>query len=61
MCQLCIACGKLLKEGDKVSVLVTSTYHVLKSTVAYALDKNDLVAISSTLAHVDCEKTDGKN
>lgn len=56
MVQICTECNKLLKEGEYVTVQVTSTYHVLKSAVAYALDKNDLIADVNTLRHKDCPK-----
>lgn len=54
MTNVCQICEKPLKEGDKVSVMVSSTYHALKSQVAYALDKADMVADSSTLVHTEC-------
>jgi hypothetical protein len=44
----------MIHDGDKVQVLVTSTYHILKSTVAFALDKFDMEADSKTLCHVRC-------
>jgi hypothetical protein len=52
--QVCCICHKLLLEGQKVTVNVTSTYHVLKSKVAYALDQRDLEADPDTLAHKEC-------
>jgi hypothetical protein len=54
MTQICQSCNRLLNEGDVVKVLVTSRYHVLKSTVAYALDKHELEADTSTLRHANC-------
>ncbi len=50
-CQICL---KPLQEGDKICVLVTATYHSLKSKIAYALDKSDMVAHGDTLAHENC-------
>jgi hypothetical protein len=50
----CIICGKLLGEGERVEVLVRATYHILKSKIAFALDKNDMEPISGTMAHVEC-------
>lgn len=50
----CKSCSKLLNEGDIVKVEIISKYHILKSTVAYALDK-DLTALSETLHHVNCQ------
>ncbi len=55
---LCRRCFGLLKDGDKVSVVVTSTYHTLKSEVAYALDKADMVADPETLVHASYEGCD---
>lgn len=54
MIQTCCICHKLIHEGEKVQVLVISTYHLLKSTTTYALDKNDMEADSSTLSHLRC-------
>lgn len=54
MVNTCYLCDKLINEGDKVTVNVTSTYHMLKSTVAYALDKAEMVADAATLAHEEC-------
>ena len=59
MLQLCNKCEKLLREGDEVKVMVTSTYHVLKSTVAYALSRENMVADPATLEHVNCRETNG--
>lgn len=58
MIHLCVKCDKLLKEGDRVSVTVTSVYHVLKSSIAYALDKAYLEADSATLRHDNCHEGD---
>lgn len=41
-------------DGQRVCVMVTATYHILKSTISYALDKNDMEADPSTLCHEDC-------
>lgn len=54
MIQACCVCGKVIHDGDKVQVLVTSTYHLLASIRAYALDKYDMEADSTTLCHRDC-------
>ena len=56
MIQTCCICHKLIHDGDKVQVMVTSTYHIMKSTIAYALDKFDLEADSSTLCHLRCKE-----
>lgn len=58
MIHVCSKCNKLLKEGDKVSVTVESIYHILKSSVAYALDKAALEADSDTLRHINCFEGD---
>jgi hypothetical protein len=55
MIQVCCVCEHLIKDGDRVTVQVTSTYHILKSTVAYALNREDMEADSSTLRHESCE------
>lgn len=54
MINVCAVCDKPLHEGDRVTVTVTSTYHLLKSTVAYALDKYDMEAHGETLKHETC-------
>jgi hypothetical protein len=54
MVHICSACGQLLKDGEKVSVNVSAIYRVLKSSIAYALDKSSLEADSETLKHLDC-------
>ena len=54
MMNLCCICNKPIMEGEKVTVNVTSTYHILKSTIAYALGKEDMEADASTLCHEDC-------
>lgn len=51
---ICCRCQKLLNDGDRVSVTVTSTFHVIKSEKAFCLDKHDLYADSSTMYHEDC-------
>lgn len=58
MLQTCNECEKLIREGERVTVEVTSIYHVLKSSIAYALDKACLEADSSTLRHERCENGD---
>jgi len=58
MVHLCMKCDRLLKEGDRVTVTVTSVYHVLKSSIAYALDKAYLEADSDTLRHTNCYEGD---
>lgn len=60
MVQTCAICNHLIQDGDRVGVWVTATYHVLKSTVAYALDKTDMEADSSSLIHESCASTEGK-
>lgn len=56
---LCTKCDKVITEGQRVTVQIESTYHVLKSHATFALDKTDLVADSETMAHVDCNPTEG--
>lgn len=58
MTHVCYICHKLIEEGERVRVEVESTYHVLKSTVAYALDKHDMIAYSDTLKHKECYEQD---
>lgn len=63
MTHVCCICSHLINDGDRVSVLVESTYHCIKSTNSFALDKYDLVSDSSTMCHVKCggsETTNGK-
>lgn len=54
----CNICKKLLREGAHVEVLVRTTYHPLKSKVAYALDKYDMEPIVDTLVHTECADTE---
>ena len=54
---LCQICDEPIKDGERVRVTVTSTYHLLKSTVAYALDKNDLEADGESLRHESCDRS----
>jgi hypothetical protein len=56
MIQTCCICEKIIQEGDNVSVMVTSTYHLLKSTCTFALDKEALIADPRTLCHELCDK-----
>lgn len=58
MMQTCFVCNKLIKDGDEVTVEVSSTYHILKSTIAYALDKYAMKANSETLRHKECNARD---
>lgn len=50
----CQVCGLLIKEGERVEVLVRATFHALKSKVAYALDRDDLEPVGGTMVHIDC-------
>lgn len=59
MIHTCAKCDKLMEEGDRVTVQVTSTYHILKSAVAFALDKASMQADSETLKHEDCHNVKG--
>ena len=55
---ICKRCFTELKEGQTASVVVTATYHALKSKVVYALDKGDMTADPDTLIHAkgsDCK------
>lgn len=58
MLHLCSNCEEPITNGQRVKVVVTATYHALKSTVAYALDKHDLEADASTLCHDQCHEGD---
>jgi hypothetical protein len=54
---ICRRCFHPLREGQKATVVVTATFHRLKSEIHYALDKADLVADPDTLVHasgIDC-------
>lgn len=57
MTHICAECGKLINNGDRVTVPVTSTYHVIKSVNSFCLDKYDLESDSSKMVHEQC--TDG--
>ncbi len=54
-------CEVSLNEGDKVVVSIKATYHLLKSSVTYALDKSDMEAVPDTLAHWNCTNFDEKD
>jgi hypothetical protein len=54
MIHVCKSCNKLIRDGERVTVTVSASYHTLKSTVAYALDKQDMIADSDTLKHDPC-------
>lgn len=58
MVNFCRSCSKLLEEGDIVTTRIESQYHVLKSAVAYALDKNS-IAVLEPLQHKDCQYPKG--
>lgn len=60
MQHLCKSCNHLLEEGDIVTVKVTSMYHILKSSISYALDRNFLEAEAKTLAHQNCQVPKGQ-
>ena len=53
MINTCSTCNRLLEEGDKVRFEAGGTYHVLKSAIAYAIDKETLISLSP-LSHRDC-------
>jgi hypothetical protein len=58
----CKRCFSPIREGERVSVLVEATYHILKSKIAYALDKEDLVADPESLVHAqgsECHYEEG--
>ena len=54
MILICSSCKKIFEESDRVTVEVTSTFHIIKSERAFCLDKNDLYADSSTMRHEEC-------
>jgi hypothetical protein len=53
MTNVCRRCFAPMKEGQLATVVVTATYHMLKSQISYALDKSDMVADPDTLIHGD--------
>ena len=56
MINYCRNCFSPLLEGQRVSVVATATYHVLKSKIAYALDKHDMDCDPDTLVHANQEE-----
>lgn len=54
MLSKCQACGELLREGESVQAKIRSTYHVLKSDIVFALDKNDMEYVKGSLKHTSC-------
>lgn len=59
MIHLCSKCDRVIRDGDRVTVEITSVYHLLKSSVAYALDKASLEAHGDTLRHENCDRIEG--
>jgi hypothetical protein len=53
MLHICPICKKVIGDLDRVRVLIDATYHPLKSTIAYALDKNDMEVVGP-LCHKQC-------
>lgn len=60
MLSLCQSCGKLIGEGDRVKAEIESTFHVLKSTVTFALDKASMTCDPETLRHTNCNWPQGE-
>lgn len=57
MINICRRCFSPFLENQRVSAVITATYHILKSKIAYALDKHDMEADAETLVHAkeeDC-------
>lgn len=50
----CRACGELLKEGEEVTAKFDFLWHVLKSDVAFAVDKSEMSYVHGTLRHLEC-------
>ena len=50
----CQSCGELLREGEEVTARVKSVYHVLKSSIAFALDKDRTEYVKGSLRHTEC-------
>ena len=44
----------MIHDGQRVCVVVTATYNVLKSDVLYRLEQEGMEADASTLAHETC-------
>lgn len=60
MLSLCASCGRLLCEDDEVVAEITSRFHVLKSTVTFALDKSAMRCNPDTLRHYSCQYPQGE-
>lgn len=58
MIPVCCVCGHLILDGQRIRVMVDATYHVLKSTLCHAIDKNDMEPDSDTLCHKKCPRID---
>ena len=54
MINKCQACGELFREGDAVQAKIRSTYHILRSDIVFALDRNDMEYVKGSLKHVEC-------
>lgn len=52
--KICCICENLIQEGERVELVVRSTYHALKSKAIYALDQSDMEAVEDTLCHTSC-------
>ena len=59
MIHLCMKCDRVIKDGDRVTMEVTSVYHQLPSVKTFALDKGILECDSETLRHENCHQIDG--
>jgi len=53
MDQLCKRCFSLFKEGQRAAFVGEATYHVLKSRVHFALDREDMIVDPESLVHAD--------
>lgn len=55
MIQTCPICNKVIYDGDRVITEIAATYRQLKSTVHYALSKEDMEVIGP-LIHEECDE-----
>lgn len=50
----CLNCNEPIKDGDRVTIIVCSVYHEIPSSIAYALDRNEMIADKESIMHASC-------
>lgn len=61
---ICRRCFALFRDGQRVSFVGSAAYHIIKSSVHYAIDPKTMDIDDDTLVHSsqeDCEYDDTEN